>query len=241
MKSVDEATATRRGQAELKLREAIVSGYFRPGERLVEQQLCDFTGVSRSVLRECLAQLETKGLVKSEPFRGFSVAQLSARNITEIFELRIVLEGAAAELFTERASEAELVTLAGAMDAIAESYRSAEPNVMLAAKDHYFATLIEGARNSELERSLEHARGRIDLLRRQLLADKKRRQQSLAEMRALTSALLQRDGVAASEASRRHLRRARATALEIVGRAGGLGDSADSSEDGRLHLVRTET
>lgn len=237
MKSLGEATGTRRGKAELKLREAIVSGHFRPGERLVEQQLCEFTGVSRSVLRECLAQLETKGLVKSELFRGFSVAQLSIRNITELFELRVVLEGAAAELFTERASEAELVALAGAMDAVANSYSVAEPAGMLAAKDHYFATLIEGARNSELERSLEHARGRIDLLRKQLLSNRKRRHESLTEMRELTSALLQRDSIAAREASRRHLERARATLLEIVGGARFDNDCTTRVGAGRLHLL----
>lgn len=75
-----------------KLRGAIVQGYFRPGERLVERTLCDELGVSRTVVREVLRHLETEGLVEIAVGHGPIVARLDPALIGEIYELGGLLE-----------------------------------------------------------------------------------------------------------------------------------------------------
>ncbi|SFB02676.1 DNA-binding transcriptional regulator, GntR family [Lentibacillus halodurans] len=74
------------------LRSAILKGDFEPGERLVQTELAELTGVSRMPIREALRTLETEGLVKMEPHRGAVVRPIKKQDIQEIYELRSVLE-----------------------------------------------------------------------------------------------------------------------------------------------------
>src|SRR5579862_2692037 len=75
-----------------KLREAILSGHFKPGERLVESTLCEMVNVSRSSLREALRRLEGEKLILNVPNRGPSVAEISWVEAEEIYNARILLE-----------------------------------------------------------------------------------------------------------------------------------------------------
>lgn len=77
------------------LRESIQKGVFAPGERLRQDQLAEQLGVSRIPVRSALMQLETEGLIKVHPYRGATVAELSADEMRENYEIRAVLEGLA--------------------------------------------------------------------------------------------------------------------------------------------------
>ena len=81
-----------------QLENAILSGYFKPRERLVERDLLTHFDVSRTVIREVLKILEGKGLVKITPYRGAIVVDLTAEDVEEIFFLRLKLEAIAAGL-----------------------------------------------------------------------------------------------------------------------------------------------
>ena len=74
---IEQPPATLREIVQEKMRDAIISGLFSPGERLVERPLCDQLGVSRTVIRETIRYLEAEGLVEILPNRGPIVAQLS--------------------------------------------------------------------------------------------------------------------------------------------------------------------
>jgi len=74
------------------IRQAILRGVFRPGERLSLDAIAKTLGVSRMPVRASLRQLESEGLVEIQPHRGVTVSSLSAREISEIYELRVVLE-----------------------------------------------------------------------------------------------------------------------------------------------------
>jgi len=84
-----------------KLREAIVSGGFEPGERLTEEDLAALVGLSRGTVRLALRQLVHEGLVTQEPFKGYAVPSLSATDAAELYTLRNALEGFAARLLAE--------------------------------------------------------------------------------------------------------------------------------------------
>src|SRR5690606_12292208 len=93
------------------LREAIITGKLRPGERLMEVQLAEELGVSRTPVREAIRKLELEGLVLMIPRRGAYVAEISMKDIADVFEIRAALEGLAAQLAAERCTPEEIENL----------------------------------------------------------------------------------------------------------------------------------
>ena len=90
------------------LRDAIINQVLRPGERLMEIQLAEEMGVSRTPVREAIRKLELEGFVVMVPRRGVYVAGISMKDIHEVFEVRSALEALAASLAAERITEEEL-------------------------------------------------------------------------------------------------------------------------------------
>src|SRR3546814_19700240 len=77
------------------IRNAIASGRFKAGDRLPERELCELTGVSRTLVREAMRQLESEGVIKVEPHRGPFVATLSRHQAGGVYQVRLALEGLA--------------------------------------------------------------------------------------------------------------------------------------------------
>ena len=99
------------------IRQAIIDGTFSPGERLMEIQLADEMGVSRTPVREAIRKLEQEGFVVMIPRRGTYVADISIKDITEIYEIRISLDILAAGLAAERIALVEQHIAVGDHDA----------------------------------------------------------------------------------------------------------------------------
>ena len=95
------------------LKEKLLSGRFKPGERLTEEHLASGLGVSRTPVREALHKLEREGLVKPLETRGFCVAWDSREEMEELFDIRSVLEGYALRCVCESISEKNLNALEG--------------------------------------------------------------------------------------------------------------------------------
>jgi len=212
---------TLRSRVQRELRSAILDGRYQAGQKLVERELCELTGASRSILREALVGLEMSGLVESESYRGYRVTLLSVRKVCEIFELRSSLETQAAELFAERASDTELQQLEAMLVRLESCVANADLASMRELKTSYYELLFSGCRNEEIRRALGNIIDRVHYLRARLMSDSKRREVSLAEMRRLTAALLARDRLAARAASLAHLAAARDTLLESMAREAG--------------------
>ena len=217
---------TLRTRVENEVRGAIFDGRYPAGYKLVERELCELTGASRSILREALASLEAKGLIERESYRGYSVAELTPRQVYEIFELRASLETLAAELFSERASEAEMNQLEQLLAELETCVCSGDVTQMRLLKERYYELLFSGCRNREIRRALENIIDRVHYLRGRLMSDPERRHNSLAEMRRLTAALLARDRLEARAASLAHLTAARDTVLADMERARQADDDA---------------
>jgi DNA-binding GntR family transcriptional regulator len=90
------------------LRDAIIAGRLKPGERIRERELVSLLGVSRSPLREAIRILETEGLITSLAYRGARVSELSATDLHDMLDVRIMLESFAARLFIERLDDGAL-------------------------------------------------------------------------------------------------------------------------------------
>ena len=91
-----------------EIEEAILSGRFKPRERLIEMDLISRFGVSRTVIREALKKLEAKGLIRTTPYRGAVVADLTVEEIEEIYFVRAELEKIAARLVLEHITQSEV-------------------------------------------------------------------------------------------------------------------------------------
>lgn len=105
-----------RDQVKSYLTNAILSGIYKPGERLIETRIAQQLGVSQAPVREAIRELELLGLLKSEPFRGASVRQLTTDELTEIYAVRAALEGTAASAAATRLTEDGFARLAALLD-----------------------------------------------------------------------------------------------------------------------------
>ena len=204
-----------REQVAAILRDAIVNMELLPGQVLVERELCGMTSASRPSLREALRQLESEGLVESRNGRGTVVAAPSRERAQQLYEVRAELEGMAAELFTERAGDAERAALRTAFAAVAES-AARDGDGMLAAKDELYRILIDGAGNPILSEMVAGLQRRVTQLRALTLTSPGRPAESLAEIRAIMDAIDAGDAAGARQAATFHVAQAARTALTFV-------------------------
>lgn len=198
------------------IRNSIAVGRFKPGDRLTERDLCELTGVSRTLVREAFRQLESEGLITVLPHRGPFVASVSASQAEGIYQVRGELEGLAAELFARNATADDQEALRKALADLAVALRSSDPMVRLNGKNDFYAILIRGSGNEALGQTLSMLNSRIMVLRSTSLQARGRAKASMAELAALVDALLARDAKAARKAASQHVTNAAAVALSVL-------------------------
>ena len=109
-----------------RLRDEIISGVYKPRERLIEAELSKKYNVSRTPIREAIKQLEAAGLIKVEPYHGAVIAEIDAEEIRDIYETRCALEGTAAYLATIRMTPERLVLLEQSLSKLEQYVREKE-------------------------------------------------------------------------------------------------------------------
>ena len=206
MKAVDAERSSGTGAYERLLR-AIEEGELVPGSRLREAELAERFQISRTPVREALGRLEAQGLVAHEPHRGASVAQLDYGQVSELYDMREVLEGTAARLAAVHASVVETEILE---EMVARDRALLGDAPALARTNRLFHRQIHGAaRNRFLQGTLETMRLSLVLLPgATTLSAPDRAAESLAEHTAIVAAIRAHDGDAAEAAARAHLRAA---------------------------------
>lgn len=203
------------------LLEAIDRGDYAPGARLIETELADRFGVSRTPVREALNRLESEGLAARDQRRGLTVAALDRDQLGELYDLREVLEGFAARLAARRASPAEIEVLremVAADGAIAD-----DPPALAQSNRRFHRQIHHASHNRYLNRMLETMRRSLALLSGTTLASPGRGRQSIAEHDAIVAAVEARDEAAAESAARSHIVNAYKTRLRQEAQDGGGG------------------
>lgn len=213
---VNKVAAPLRHSVTESIRNAIAAGRFKAGERLPERDLCEMTGVSRTLVREALRQLESEGLIEVLPHRGPIVRRLTPEQAEGIYQVRMELEGLASQLFAERANETQRKALQQALDQVKKAFDDDDPIVRLNAKNRFYECLIEGSGNEALGAALRMLNSRVMLLRATSLQAPGRARESLEELAELVKALMAGDGKAAREAGVRHVRNAAAAAITLL-------------------------
>jgi DNA-binding GntR family transcriptional regulator len=214
--AIEHIAAPIREQVEHRLRQAITSGHFRPGDRLIERELCALLGVSRTSLREALRQLEGDGLVTNIPHKGMVVATMTVNSAEEIYQVRAVVEGLAGRLFAEHATTELRAELSAAMDAIEAAHQPWDLEALVAAKDRFYQVLLTGCGNRTAVIVLQSLHDRIASLRLLTLAQPGRAAKSVVEMRRILEAILVQDPEAACHACIDHVERAAAVAVAAL-------------------------
>lgn len=209
---------TLREQTLNTLREAILGLRFRPGQRLVERELCELTGVSRTCVREALRSLESECLVTTTPHKGPVVASLTAQDAAQIYEVRAVLEGLAGRLFAVRASDDQVMRLSDAVASYEQAIRKKDVHEVLESLETFYGMLFTGAGNDIAASMSQSLRARVHYLRATTTihhtdADTRR---SVRSFRKIVACAKRRDAEQTSEACINQVLQAAKTAARIL-------------------------
>lgn len=213
---VGRVAAPLREQVIAALRQAILDFRLKPGQRLVERELIEQLGVSRTTVREALRELTSEGLVTVVPQKGAVVAAPSLDEAQDLYEARAVLEALVVERFAERASKSQVMRLSAAAEAFAETADNhAEVSAVLAAKDVFYNVLLEGAGSSVLQQLTETIQARVRVLRGKAMSSEGH-STAVEELRSIVEAIQDGNGKLAGERYASHIRRGEANALRSL-------------------------
>ena len=210
---IDKNIPTLRGLTLDKIRGAILSLRFQPGERLVERDLCEQLGVSRTIIREVLRHLETEGLVQNIQNRGPIVAQPSVSEAMQIYELRGMLEAMAARACAEQPTPEMVRALEVALDRIRQAYAARSfDGGLLAATTVFYETMFAAAGKPVAWQIVSSLNARINHLRAITTRSRGRDVDGPSAMALIVEAVRRRDPDEAAAACKAHV----ATAAEIA-------------------------
>jgi len=195
------------------LREAIINQTLKPGERLMEIQLAEELGVSRTPIREAIRRLELEGFLVMVPRRGTYVADLSLKDINEVFEIRTALDVLAAGLAAERITEEELEQMERLLVQIGERIDKGDAEAIVDADGQFHDILYRASRNDRLVGIISNLREQFTRFRTISMAYPGRIKNTLEEHRRLVEAIGQRDPELAQQYAREHMENAEQTLL----------------------------
>lgn len=198
------------------LREAIISGQLRPGERLMEIQLAEEMGVSRTPVREAIRKLELEALVVMIPRKGAYVAGLSLKDIVDVFEIRGALEGLAAELAAERITDNELEELERYLVKISDDIEKGDLEKVVATDTDFHSILYQASRNQRLSQIISNLREQIQRFRTTSLSYPGRMKTALEEHRKIVEAISARDGELACKLAQEHIENAENSMMSMI-------------------------
>lgn len=198
------------------LRDAIITGKLGPGERLMEIQLAEEMGVSRTPVREAIRKLELEGFVVMVPRKGAYVAGVSIKDIADVFEVRAALEALAASLAAERITDEELDQLERSLVSINEVSDGKNINKVVESDIDFHDLLYQASRNQKLINIITNLKEQLQRYRATSLAVTGRTKDAVDEHRAIVEALAERNGELAAELARRHIENAENVMLEAI-------------------------
>lgn len=201
-----------------KLRQAIFTGTFRPGTRLVESQLCTQLGVSRASLREALRILQAERLIDIIPNRGPQVPSLSWQEMDAIYDVRELLEVEAAGRCAARITPEHLADLRAALRAFEDAANSDDPLARVTSAAEFYSVILANCGNPIIDEVHRGLVARISVFRARSMSLDGRAARSLDEMRDIYEAIAAQDVKAARKKAKVHLQKAKASAKRSMER-----------------------
>jgi DNA-binding GntR family transcriptional regulator len=202
-----------RDEALERLRDAIITGHFLPGARLVERELCEAMGVSRTSIREVLRRLEAEKLVRVEPRRGPEVVRLSRKQVVEIYETRAILEAMLVRRFTEMASDQDIAQLRVIFEEIIRADENESVYDLVGLMKRFIEHMMRVVDHELISDIHQQLIARISVLRVLAMSMPGRIQSSMGELNDVIEAIERRDANAAAESLTHYVRNAANAAL----------------------------
>ncbi len=189
---ISKSTKVRKQLVE-RLRDAVIDGTFKPGDRLIERELCEVFGVSRPSIREALRQLEAESLIDIIPHSGPVVRALDLEEVIALWDLRLAIGGLAARRFAERGTPSDIDAFEACIEVHAAALAAADASAIKSSKSALFESFAAGAHNAPLARSFGQINAQLSFSWANSLRFPGRPQESVAELFTLLAAIKQRN------------------------------------------------
>ncbi|NCD01792.1 MAG: GntR family transcriptional regulator [Clostridia bacterium] len=187
------------------LRQAILKGELEPGERLMEMQLAEQLGVSRTPIREAIRKLELEGLVLMIPRRGAIVAKITEKDLKDVLEVRASLERLSTELACERMKDETLDEMKVAHEAFKEALNGDDITLQAQRDVEFHDVIYKSTNNLRLIQMLNNLREQMYRYRLEYLKDGKSHQRLVEEHEAIIESLSKREKETATNIIVRHV------------------------------------
>ena len=187
------------------LRQAILIGELKPGERLMEIHLADRLGVSRTPIREAIHKLEREGLVTIVPRRGAEVAQITEKSMNDVLEVRRALDALCVELACDRITEEELADLKTACDRFEQCVRTGDSKKIAQADAALHDIIVRATGNQRLIQLVNNLSEQMYRYRFEYIKDSSQHQTLVEEHRIIYQSIVRKDKKTAAEAARTHI------------------------------------
>ena len=187
------------------LRQAILTGELKPGERLMEIHLADKLGVSRTPIREAIRKLELEGLVTMIPRRGAEVAQITGKSLQDVLEVRSSLDALCAELACERISDEEIAALGEACKAFEEATLTKDTRKIAAADVALHDIIVQATGNKRLVQLVNNLAEQMYRYRFEYIKDASQHERIIEEHRIIYESIVKKDKEAAAEMAKTHI------------------------------------
>ncbi len=216
LETIVKESAPLRSRIVASIRRAIETGVLKPGEKLVEKELCSQLGVSRTSLREAMRRLEAEGIIAQATTRGLTVAKISYRDAENIYSIRESLEALIIEQFIDNATEGELAVAEVFFAKLVSAYRAGTLTEIIDAKQMLYGHLCRVADNKIAHDLLARLTLRTSQLRSLSVARSERKKESAYEIETLAVAVLGRNVDDARSAVTVHVKHAARSALKFI-------------------------
>ena len=187
------------------LRQAILRGELKPGERLMEIQLANKLGVSRTPIREAIRKLELEGLVLMIPRRGAEVAEITEKSLRDVLEVRGALEELAVKLACQKITDAQIAELRAAEKEFEMALQSGDVTVYAEADVKFHDVIYRATDNQRLIQLLFNLREQMYRYRVEYLKREEAHETLLVEHKRIIETIANRDMEAAVDAVCKHI------------------------------------
>lgn len=187
------------------LRQAILTGELKPGERLMEIHLANRLGVSRTPIREAIRKLELEGLVTMIPRRGAEVAQITEKSMNDVLEVRRAVDALCVELACDRITEEELRALKAACDAFEQAVKTKDVKKIAKADVELHDIIVQATGNKRLVQLVNNLSEQMYRYRFEYIKDFTQHEKLVEEHRIIYESIVKKDKETACEAAKMHI------------------------------------
>lgn len=198
------------------LREAILKGDLKPGERLMELQLAAQLGVSRTPIREAIRMLEQEGLAVTVPRKGAEVAKMTLKGMEDVLEIREALDILACQLACDRITEEQLASLAEKKKAFEDSLKSGNVRAIAETDVAFHDVIYDATNNPKLVNMLNNLREQIYRYRVEYLKNADNYPKLIEEHNEIFDSLANRNQEHATSSIREHVKNQAIAVKEVI-------------------------